>query len=451
MNPVTASNNTRQLRLERLETRSLLAAGILDADFFATHASEAETSAALESSTDARKRHHHADKPHLDASHSSDAQRPLPKFRHADSSGSRSPAEHSLDRPTKHGRLEPGRLEHGRPHQTASQPNEHRPSPSIDLDTASNPSVLKSNNAGNPGDSFDQAITQLRFIPTPANDGPAETFIASGLSPNVDAVTRDAAASPNRSASEQTLTAARFADSDGLGLTSVQAAGDQVTGDAEQANADSAGAESNHGEVTDINAADPADLQDINVLNLNDHNTAYTHWLPADQSADLSELSTAKENGLLLHDATFEAIERIVRASTTERIKMIDAAVRTWQPSQAAMIAFDHIELPIHVMPVHVMPAATATAIAVQLESAVLLHDSFAQFMAVSKNTISPELLDQILATLDGTTSTANQSETMEAGFSVPALAYPAVAVLTTAAVAKRRKQKIGEATDSSS
>ncbi|WP_404306888.1 hypothetical protein [Neorhodopirellula lusitana] len=153
---------------------------------------------------------------------------------------------------------------------------------------------------------------------------------------------------------------------------------------------------------------------------------------------DLSNQSSASEpRSWRLQRETLPQLQRLAEGSDLQRASDSGRLFDDWLDGPGGMIALDRVTLP---------PASFALdglAVDVQLESTVMLHRSLDWVASGTKPALSGPVLDAIMASLEGVVEQEHQPITQASNLQVPTAAYPAVAIAaTTVAISNRRKHK---------
>ncbi|TWU54355.1 hypothetical protein Poly51_30720 [Rubripirellula tenax] len=130
-------------------------------------------------------------------------------------------------------------------------------------------------------------------------------------------------------------------------------------------------------------------------------------------------------------------INSVIGRASTRQSRIADAIIHSWFGGSGGMIAIDRIDLP------SVEAIADGRWMNVQLESTVMLHRSLELIASGSAPMMSDEVLDVIMASIGQMKDSESQPIGTHVAFRLPAVAYPAIAILTGAAIAARRKHKL--------
>ncbi|NNE01057.1 MAG: hypothetical protein HKN47_27390 [Pirellulaceae bacterium] len=141
----------------------------------------------------------------------------------------------------------------------------------------------------------------------------------------------------------------------------------------------------------------------------------------------------------LLRQLTQHAVGEYIAGDRTvgRRAELADQMIRDWFNGPGGLIALDQVDLPGVTFP------HDAARIHVGLQSTVALHRSLNLVASGVTPALSGPVLDAIMASLDQMASSETQPVIEPSPLRIPSMAYPAVAIVaTTVAVSARRKHK---------
>ncbi|TWU39969.1 hypothetical protein Q31b_32850 [Novipirellula aureliae] len=132
----------------------------------------------------------------------------------------------------------------------------------------------------------------------------------------------------------------------------------------------------------------------------------------------------------------FPKIRSVVERASNHRAEFTDAAIASWLGRPGGMISLDQVRLPAN--PV----IAGVNWFDVQLESSLQLHRSLELIASGKALPISDVAIDAIMASLNEIAESQTQPINIIHPIEVPKLVYPAIAILTAAAIAAKRKHR---------
>lgn len=129
-------------------------------------------------------------------------------------------------------------------------------------------------------------------------------------------------------------------------------------------------------------------------------------------------------------------IRSVIEQASNHRAEITDAAIAAWFGGPGGMIAVDQVLLPNNSF------IAGLDWLNVQLESTVNLHRSLEMIASGTTPPISDVALDAIMASLAKIADSQVQPINSLQPFDIPRITYPAIAIVTAAAIAARRKHR---------
>ncbi|EMI46510.1 hypothetical protein [Rhodopirellula sp. SWK7] len=168
-----------------------------------------------------------------------------------------------------------------------------------------------------------------------------------------------------------------------------------------------------------------------------EHDHGLLQWVPLWGFGQSHQDGQNVQNEWELSRDTLPLLKRVIEASPDERIEIADELMAGWFSGPGGMIALDRVLLPSPKF------AIENLSIDVQLESAVMLHRSFGMVASGVVPPLSGPVLDAIMASLEEAASSQNQPVGVTAVPRLPTAAYPAIVAITTGiAIAARRQFK---------
>ncbi|MCM2369862.1 hypothetical protein [Aporhodopirellula aestuarii] len=161
------------------------------------------------------------------------------------------------------------------------------------------------------------------------------------------------------------------------------------------------------------------------------------HWFPL-WGLNLAKPSDSKvETPWQLSQDTIPLLQRVIEASPEERGEIVDSLMADWFSGPAGLISLDRVVLPTQYLSIDDF------AIDVQLESAIMLHRSLGMVATGVVPPLSGPVLDAIMASLEEAAMSQNQPIADTTILQLPSAVYPAIiAVATGIAIAARRQFK---------
>ncbi|MFG0288166.1 MAG: hypothetical protein ACF8CQ_08330 [Rhodopirellula sp. JB044] len=144
-----------------------------------------------------------------------------------------------------------------------------------------------------------------------------------------------------------------------------------------------------------------------------------------------------------LRSATLPMLRRIVEASPSERAEIADDLMKNWFSGPGGLISLDRVLLPTPSVSVENL------SIDVQLESAVMLHRSLAMVATGSVPALSGPVLDAIMASIDAAAESPQQPIADAVPTRIRVSGYSAIAAAVSIATAVAARQRFKHRTQS--
>ncbi|GAA4456934.1 hypothetical protein [Novipirellula rosea] len=182
----------------------------------------------------------------------------------------------------------------------------------------------------------------------------------------------------------------------------------------------------------------PTDTGDIGSDDVNDIQSGLIAPEPSLQLRPLQSLSDSEQNAWQLDDGILPRLQRNFQATLRVVPQQVDLSIIDWFSGPGGLIDLQRGNLPSRI------GAITGDAINVQLESTMGYHRCLDLIAAGVVEPISGPLLDSILASIESMASEETQPVSDPTPLRISKLAYPAGAAIVAGsiAIAARRKQK---------
>ena len=158
-----------------------------------------------------------------------------------------------------------------------------------------------------------------------------------------------------------------------------------------------------------------------------------------DSATILNRSSSGEVEPWSLNRATVPMLQRMLEATLGERAEIADASIDDWFADGDGMIALGQVVLPNLPFTFDTLP------IDVRLESTLMLGRTWELVAGGATSTLSGPVLDTIMASLQKNAMSESQPIAHASLFNSPAIAYPVAIIATTLAISNRRKHKLIE------